>query len=59
METLVREEADLLPVGARYVIATCVEVAQQHDVLKRERAETVSTTPRLNNLIILCILFLD
>ncbi len=34
METLVSEEADLLPVGPRHVTAACVEVAQQNDVLQ-------------------------
>ena len=34
VETLVSEEADLLPFGARHIIAACVEVAQQNDVLQ-------------------------
>lgn len=36
VESLVCEEADVLPVGAFYIRAACIEVAQQHDVLQGE-----------------------
>lgn len=33
VEALVSEEANLLPLAARHIAASCVKVTQQHDVL--------------------------
>lgn len=45
VEALVGEEADLLPVRAHHVVAACVEVAQQHDVLQRDCTGLTTPTP--------------
>lgn len=56
VEALVCEEADLLPVRAHHIVAVCVEVSQQHDVLQRDCNGLTTPTPisYITTIIVLC-----
>lgn len=54
LETLISEEADLLPFGACYITTACIEVTKQHNVLQDHVSGSVTLIPSLYLLIIHC-----